>query len=41
MNRIEISTEVFDLLNGEELTDKQHEAMLLLTVSEDGWPHTA
>ncbi|MBK5458126.1 pyridoxamine 5'-phosphate oxidase family protein [Peribacillus sp. TH16] len=41
MNRIEMSTEVVDLLNGEDLTDKQHEAMMLLTVSEDGWPHTA
>ncbi|MGE7762463.1 pyridoxamine 5'-phosphate oxidase family protein [Peribacillus sp. NPDC097895] len=38
---MEMSEEVFDLLNGKELADKQHEAMMLLTVSEDGWPHTA
>ncbi len=37
----EMSIEVYELLNGKELTDKQHEAMMLLTVSEDGWPHTA
>lgn len=41
MDRIELSTDVYELLNGQELTDKQHEAMMLLTVSEDGWPHTA
>ncbi|CAH0173874.1 hypothetical protein SRABI96_01262 [Peribacillus sp. Bi96] len=38
---MEMSEEVFDLLNGKELADKQHEAMMLLTVSEAGWPHTA
>ncbi|KAF4325359.1 hypothetical protein G195_001009 [Phytophthora kernoviae 00238/432] len=27
--------------NGENLEKKQHEAMQLLTVSEDGWPHQA
>lgn len=41
MDRIELSTDVYELLNGQELTDKQHEAMILLTVSEEGWPHTA
>lgn len=41
MNGMEMPVEVFDLLNGKELVDKQHEAMMLLTVSEEGWPHTA
>ncbi|MBO0997330.1 pyridoxamine 5'-phosphate oxidase family protein [Bacillus sp. SD075] len=38
---MEMPVEVFDLLNGKELADKQHEAMMLLTVSEEGWPHNA
>lgn len=41
MNGMEMPVEVFDLLNGKELVDKQHEAMMLLTISEEGWPHTA
>ncbi|MCK2005654.1 pyridoxamine 5'-phosphate oxidase family protein [[Brevibacterium] frigoritolerans] len=41
MNEMEMPEEIFDLLNGKELVDKQHEAMMLLTVSEEGWPHTA
>lgn len=41
MRGIELSTDVYELLNGQDLTEKQHEAMMLLTVSEDGWPHTA
>jgi hypothetical protein len=41
MNGREMPVEVFDLLNGKELVDKQQEAMMLLTVSEEGWPHTA
>ncbi|MGX9291997.1 pyridoxamine 5'-phosphate oxidase family protein [Bacillus sp. A015] len=41
MNRTELSTEVFELLNGTCLLEKQHEAMMLMTVSEDGWPHNA
>jgi hypothetical protein len=41
MNGMEMSEEVFDFLNGKELADRQHEAMMLLTVSEEGWPHTA
>lgn len=41
MNGMEMPIEVFTLLNGKELADKQHEAMMLLTVSEEGWPHTA
>ncbi|MBX9956791.1 pyridoxamine 5'-phosphate oxidase family protein [Peribacillus simplex] len=38
---MEIPEEIFDLLNGKELVNKQHEAMMLLTISEEGWPHTA
>ncbi|MEF2094623.1 pyridoxamine 5'-phosphate oxidase family protein [Bacillus sp. CFBP9009] len=38
---MEMPEEIFDLLNGKELVDKQHEAMMLLTISEEGWPHTA
>lgn len=41
MKSIEISTEVYELLNGQDLMHKQNEAMMLLTVGEDGWPHTA
>lgn len=41
MNGMEMPEEIFDLLNGKELVDKQHEAMMLLTISEEGWPHTA
>jgi hypothetical protein len=41
MNGLEMPEEIFDLLNGKELVDKQHEAMMLLTISEEGWPHTA
>lgn len=37
----EISTSLYELLNGLNLEDKQHEAMMLLTVTEDQWPHTA
>ena len=36
-----ISKELFELLNGKELEEKQHEAMMLLTVSEENWPHVA
>lgn len=35
------SDDLYQLFNGEQLEDKQHEAMMLETVSEDGWPHTA
>ncbi|KHD86670.1 pyridoxamine 5'-phosphate oxidase family protein [Heyndrickxia ginsengihumi] len=38
---LELATDVYELLNGKEIVNKQHEAMMLLTVSEDGWPHTA
>lgn len=37
----EISSSLYELLNGLNLEDKQHEAMMLLTVTEDLWPHTA
>ncbi|MGG3964196.1 pyridoxamine 5'-phosphate oxidase family protein [Heyndrickxia faecalis] len=36
-----LSEELFELLNGRDLSKKQHAAMMLLTVSEDMWPHTA
>ena len=36
-----ISEELYTLLNGKEIGSKQHEAFMLLTVSEDLWPHTA
>ena len=41
MRSNKLSEEVFQLLNGQQLEKKQHEAMMLLTVNEDGWPHTA
>ncbi|MGA9173588.1 MAG: pyridoxamine 5'-phosphate oxidase family protein [Thermoactinomyces sp.] len=37
----EISEELYQLLNGQSLETKQHEAMMLLTVTEDLWPHIA
>ncbi|WCK54913.1 pyridoxamine 5'-phosphate oxidase family protein [Aneurinibacillus sp. Ricciae_BoGa-3] len=37
----EISMELYELLNGKDLETKQHEAMMLQTVTEDMWPHTA
>ncbi|MFU1793772.1 pyridoxamine 5'-phosphate oxidase family protein [Paenibacillus azoreducens] len=39
--RSELSGELYELLNGRDLDTKQHEAMMLLTVTEEGWPHTA
>ncbi|WP_025718040.1 pyridoxamine 5'-phosphate oxidase family protein [Paenibacillus sp. 1-18] len=36
-----IGKELFTLLNGKALENKQHEAMMLLTVTEDQWPHVA
>jgi hypothetical protein len=41
MSKAELTEEVFEFLNGQALADKQHEAMMLLSVSEDLWPHTA
>ncbi|WP_339324587.1 pyridoxamine 5'-phosphate oxidase family protein [Paenibacillus sp. FSL W8-0194] len=40
-NGSELSDDLFELLNGEHLERKQHEAMFLMTVTEDGWPHNA
>lgn len=37
----EISSSLFELLNGLDLEGKQHVAMMLLTVTEDHWPHSA
>nr|WP_237690752.1 pyridoxamine 5'-phosphate oxidase family protein [Paenibacillus caui] len=36
-----MAPELYDLLSGTGLEGKQGEAMMLLTVSEDGWPHAA
>lgn len=36
-----ISASLFEYLDGSGLEHKQQEAMMLLTVTEDGWPHTA
>jgi len=41
MSSPEISDDLLELLNGEHLEQKQHEVMLLMTVTEDGWPHNA
>ncbi|MCJ8012060.1 pyridoxamine 5'-phosphate oxidase family protein [Paenibacillus sp. KQZ6P-2] len=37
----DLSEELYKLLNGRNLETKQHEAMMLMTVTEEGWPHTA
>ncbi|MEK4115136.1 pyridoxamine 5'-phosphate oxidase family protein [Paenibacillus sp. FSL W8-0919] len=39
--RASISEGLCQWLNGLELESKQHTAMMLLTVTEDLWPHTA
>lgn len=36
---LQISSELLELLNGKNLASKRHEAMMLQTVTEDGWPH--
>ncbi|MDR4432635.1 pyridoxamine 5'-phosphate oxidase family protein [Bacillus tequilensis] len=36
-----LSDRLFELLDGNRLNEKQHEAFVLQTVSEDGWPHAA
>ncbi|MBR0006460.1 pyridoxamine 5'-phosphate oxidase family protein [Bacillus subtilis] len=36
-----MSDRLFELLDGSCLNEKQHEAFVLQTVSEDGWPHAA
>ncbi len=41
MSASELPDELYRLLDGTNLADKRHEAMQLLTVSEDGWPHAA
>lgn len=43
MNSIltELSPELLRWFDGQHLQDKKHEAMQLLTVSEDAWPHQA
>lgn len=44
MSRIEgkqLSPELMDLLDGTDLDSKVGETVLLLTVSENGWPHLA
>ncbi|GAA4716399.1 pyridoxamine 5'-phosphate oxidase family protein [Brevibacillus fulvus] len=37
----EIDQELFELLDGNDLGKKQHEAMMLVTMTEEGWPHPA
>ncbi|MFC7391967.1 pyridoxamine 5'-phosphate oxidase family protein [Scopulibacillus cellulosilyticus] len=41
MNTKELPTNLYELLSGENLADKQHEAMMLLTMDESMWPHVA
>ncbi|GIP24205.1 pyridoxamine 5'-phosphate oxidase family protein [Paenibacillus sp. J22TS3] len=36
-----IPPQLYELLDGSNLAAKQQEAMMLLTVTEDGWPHVA
>ncbi|WP_055108280.1 hypothetical protein [Paenibacillus ihumii] len=36
-----LSPHLYSLLSGKNLPDKQHEAFMLLTVTEQNWPHTA
>lgn len=36
-----LSDHLFMLLDGNNLARKQHEAFMLLTVTEQNWPHTA
>lgn len=36
-----IPEKLMALLSGEQLEAKQHEAFILQTVNEDGWPHSA
>ena len=41
MNDKHLNTAFVEWLSGDQLEEKQHDAMQLLTVSEDGWPHQA
>ncbi|GAB6928459.1 pyridoxamine 5'-phosphate oxidase family protein [Paenibacillus sp. JCM 10914] len=36
-----LSEELYQWLSGNDLDSKQYTAMLLLSTTEDGWPHTA
>ncbi|MNJ50245.1 hypothetical protein [Paenibacillus bouchesdurhonensis] len=36
-----LSPHLYTLFNGQNLSEKQHEAFMLLTVTEQNWPHTA
>ncbi|WP_462409743.1 pyridoxamine 5'-phosphate oxidase family protein [Neobacillus sp. Marseille-QA0830] len=36
-----LPVKIVNLLNGMDLEQKQNDAMLLITVSEEGWPHAA
>ncbi|MFB5760945.1 pyridoxamine 5'-phosphate oxidase family protein [Paenibacillus medicaginis] len=41
VEEIQLSKELFGLLDGSRLESKQGEAMMLLTVTDDHWPHVA
>lgn len=36
-----LTPHLYTLFNGQNLSEKQHEAFMLLTVTEQNWPHTA
>ncbi|WAH37083.1 pyridoxamine 5'-phosphate oxidase family protein [Alicyclobacillus dauci] len=40
-NLSELPDSLFEFFSGNDLPSKQHEAMMLLTVTEDLWPHSA
>ncbi|MFB5674113.1 pyridoxamine 5'-phosphate oxidase family protein [Paenibacillus terreus] len=41
MEEMQMSEELFRLLDGSRMVSKQGDAMMLLTVTEDHWPHVA
>lgn len=41
MKEHQLGAALSELLSGQNLKDKQGEAMMLLTTDEDGWPHVA
>lgn len=41
IEHLELPKELYELLDGRNLITKQHEAMMLMTVTEEQWPHTA
>lgn len=41
MNDKHLDPKFVEWLSGNQLEEKQHDAMQLLTVSEEGWPHQA